>query len=105
LVTSLPLIDWHTNYCGLSTFSILQWWAIAVLGALVGGLLLIIYHAWTIGRGFTAWSALLWDKSETEDEPATVLSPTWRHLWLWILLSFVILVGGVALGVLGTSLA
>jgi hypothetical protein len=105
LATSLPLIDWHTNYCGLSTFSTFQWWAIAVLGALVGGLLLLLYHAWAIRRGFTAWSTLLWDKSEAEDKPATVLSPTWRHLWLWILLSFMILVGGVALGILGISLA
>jgi hypothetical protein len=104
LAISLPLIDWHFSYCGLGTFTVLQWWAIAVLGALVGGLLLYVYHAWAVRRGFTAWSALLWDKSEAKDDPATVSSPAWRHLWHWILLSFVVLVGGVALGGMGTSL-
>jgi hypothetical protein len=104
LAVTLPLTNWQINYCGFSTFAFLQWWAIAVLGALVGGLLLYVYHAWAVRRGFTAWSALLWDTNEAKYGPATVSSPPWRRLWLCILLSFVVLIAGVALGAMGTSL-
>ena len=102
LAIILTSLNWHLSYCGLSTSTVLQWWAIAVLGALGGGLLLHAYHAWAVRRGFTAWSALLWDTGEGDDGTATVSSPPWRHLWLWILLSFVALVAGVALGARGT---
>jgi hypothetical protein len=101
LAISLPLIDWHTNYCGISTFALLQWWAIAVVGALGGGLLLYTYQAWAVRRGFTAWSALLWDTGEAGDGARAITCPTWRHLWLWILVSLVVLVAGVALGAMG----
>ena len=58
-----------------------------VVGALGGGLLLYAYHAWAVRRGFTAWSALLWDTGEANDDPATVSSPAWRQVWLWIVLN------------------
>jgi len=45
LAIGLPLIKWHLDYCGFSTLTLLAWWAIAVLGALAGGLLLYAYHA------------------------------------------------------------
>jgi hypothetical protein len=101
LAISLTLLKWHLSYCGLGTFAVLQWWSIAVLGALGGGLLLYAYHAWAVRRGLTAWSALLWDTGEAGDGTRAVTCPTWRRLWLWILLSFVALVAGVALGVIG----
>ena len=81
-----------------------SWWTIAVSGALVGGLLLYVYHAWAIRRGFAAWSALLCGTGEAGHGTAKVASPPWRRLWLWILLSFVALVAGVALGVMGIAL-
>jgi hypothetical protein len=105
LAVSLPLINWHLNYCGFSTLAVLPWWAIAVLSALVGGLLLTVYHTWAARRGFTTWSALLWDTAEAGDGNIEISAPSWRHLWLWILLSFVILVAGVTVGVWGTTLA
>jgi hypothetical protein len=104
LATSLPLLNKHLNYCGISTMTFLLWWAIAVLGALVGGLLLYAYHAWAARRGFSAWSALLWDTGEVDGGPAPISSPPWRRLWLWVLLSTVILVAGVVLGVIGLAL-
>jgi hypothetical protein len=103
-VVSFPLINRHLNYCGFSGLTVLQWWAIAVLGALGGGLLLYVYHVWAVRRGFTAWSALLWDTGEAGDGTMTVSSPPWRRLWLWILLSFVALVAGVIVGFWGTAL-
>jgi len=99
LAVGLPLINWHVNTCGLSTWIFLAWWIIAVLGALVGGLLLFGYHAWAVRRGFAAWSALLWDTGEAGDGRTAVSSPPWRRIWLWVLLSFVALVAGVAVGV------
>jgi hypothetical protein len=104
LAIALPVTNWQTNHCGLGTFAILQWWVIAVLGASVGGLLLYVYQAWAIRHGFTAWSALLEGLGEVDEGTTAVSSPSWRRLWLWILLSFVVLIAGVALGVLGTAL-
>jgi len=99
LAVSLPLLSWHLNYCGFSTLAVLSWWAIVVIGALGGGLLLFGYHAWAVRRGFAAWSALPWDTGEAGDGRTAVSSPPWRRIWLWVLLSFVALVAGVAVGV------
>jgi hypothetical protein len=104
VATNLPLINVHLNYCGFSGFTVLQWWAVAVLGALVGGLLLCAYHAWAIRRGFAAWSALLRGSGEAGSGRVTVSSPPWRRLWVWIALSFVVLIVGIAAGVWGTVL-
>ena len=98
LAVNLPLINWHLSYCGFSDLTVLPWWGITVLSALVGGLLLYVYHTWAVRRGFTAWSALLRDTGEAGDSTATVSSPPCRSLWLWILLSCVALVAGAALG-------
>jgi hypothetical protein len=105
LAINLPLINWHLDYCGFSGLTVLQWWAIAALGALVGGLLLCFYHTWAFRRGFAAWSALLWDTGEAGDGTMAVPSPPWRRLWPWVLLSFVALVAGIVVGVWGTTLA
>jgi hypothetical protein len=98
---SLPLIKWHLDYCGFSALTVLSWEGVAVIGALGGGLLLYAYHAWAVRRGFASWSALLWDN----DSATPVSSPPWRRLWLWIVLSFVILVAGMVLGAIGIALA
>ncbi len=94
---SAPLIKAHLNHCGFSTLATLSWWAIIVLGALGGGLLLYVYHAWAVRRGFIAWSVLL-------GSPGKITSSSWRRLWPWVLLSFVALVAGIALGVIGSIL-
>jgi hypothetical protein len=104
LAIGLPLFKQHLDYCGLGDLTVLSWWAIAVLGALAGGLLLYVYQTWAVRRGFAAWSVLLWDTAEAGDGTATVFSPPWRRLWLWILLSFVVLIAGMALAAVGTAL-
>jgi hypothetical protein len=104
VATSLPLLNWHISYCGLSALTVLQWWGGAILGAVVGGLPLYLYHAWAVRRGRVAWSALLWGRSEAGEEMAGIPPASWRRLWPWVLASFLVLAGGVFLGVTIRSL-
>jgi hypothetical protein len=91
LGASFPLIKWHLEYCGFCDLTVLQWWAIAVPGALAGGLLLTAYHAWAVRRGFAAWSAIVRGEG--------VSSPPWRRMWGWIVASFLMLAAGIALAI------
>jgi hypothetical protein len=104
LAIGAPLVKAHVNHCGLSAVAALSWWAIYVLGASAGGPLLYVYHAWAIRQGFAAWSALLWGAGGAGGSDTALSSPPWRRLWLWILASFVTLVAGIALGVVGSTL-
>jgi formate hydrogenlyase subunit 3/multisubunit Na+/H+ antiporter MnhD subunit len=70
----------------------MTWWAITVLGALAGGILIFLYEHWAVKRGFQAWSIL-------EGNEEQVNTPSWRKLWWWILLSFVVLFIGLIAGV------
>jgi hypothetical protein len=103
LAISAPLVKVHLNYCGFSTWTVLPWWAICALGASGGGLLLAVYHAWAVGRGFAAWSTPLSDTSGAGGATA-VSSPSWRRLWFWVVLSFVVLVIGILLAAMGSTL-
>ena len=103
LAVSAPLVKAHLNTCGFSAWSVLPWWAINVVGAAGGGLLLYGYHAWAVRQGFGAWSMLLWNGKEA-GSAAAVASPPWRRLWLWIVLSFLALTAGIALGAVGSTL-
>ena len=71
---------------------------------MAGGLLLGIYQTWAVRRGFVAWSALVWNTQGTEGDLALATYPTWRRLWPWILLSYVVLACGLLLGIIGFSL-
>jgi hypothetical protein len=73
------------------------------MGALAGAVLLYAYHTWTIHRGFATWSELLWDTQDNGGNSKTIARPTWRRLGFWIVLSFVILVSGIALGAIGSA--
>ena len=102
LAIGAPLVRAHLNTCGFSNRSALTWWAIYVLGAAVGGLLLYGYHSWAVGQGFAAWSTLLPGTSEAGGA-TRVSSPPWRRLSLWVVLSFVALVAGIVLGAWGAN--
>jgi len=104
LAVTLTLLNWLLNDCAFSAWTIVSLWAITVLGALAGGLLLAIYQAWAVRRGLAAWSAMMWDTQETAAGPPPASYPTWRHLWPWILLSSAVLSSGVLLGLIGFSL-
>ena len=94
-VVAMPLVNKTLRTCSimpLSVWTVMIWWAIAVLGALVGGLLLFLYARWSLRGGFRAWSVLACGEGE-------VRTPSWRRLWWWVLLSYVALFGGLAAGV------
>jgi hypothetical protein len=103
LAISTPLVKAHLNVCGFSTWTILPWWAINVLGAAGGGLLLTVYHAWAVRQGFGAWSTPFGEAKQPNDAIA-VSSPPWRRLYPWVVLSFLTLIGGIVLGALGSAL-
>jgi hypothetical protein len=91
-----PLVNASLGTC--SIFPSPGWamgtlWAIVVLGALLGGLLLFIYEFWAVRRGFQAWSVLA-------SREGQVLPPSWRMLWWWILLSYAALFGGLVASVI-----
>jgi len=103
LAVSAPLVKAHLNYCGFSTWTVLPWWAINVLGAAGGGLLLTVYHAWAVRQGFGAWSTLFGEAKQLGGATA-VSSPPWHRLYLWVVLSFLALVAGIVLGAFGSTL-
>jgi hypothetical protein len=90
----MPLFNKSTSICPilpLSLSTVMVWWAIAVLGALAGGLVLFLFESWVVHRGFQVWSVL----ASGEGEARFV---SWRKLWWWILLSYLALFAGVAAG-------
>jgi hypothetical protein len=68
-------------------------WAIVVGGALLGWLLLTLYQSWAVRRGLSAWYALTAGDGK-------VRTGSWRALWWWVLISYVVLVGGLAASVI-----
>ena len=68
------------------------WWAVTASGAILGWLLLVLYEGWAVRRGFRAWSVL----ASGEDE---LVSPHWRVIWWWIILSWVFLLAGTLVSV------
>ena len=95
-MVALSLVNLSLRICSLlplTVWPVMIWWAIAVLGARVGGLFLFLYEYWAVRGGFQAWSILAWREAE-------VRTPSWRKLWWWILLSYGALLGGLAAGVI-----
>ncbi|HUV01686.1 MAG TPA: hypothetical protein VMW32_12045 [Bacteroidales bacterium] len=77
----------------LSPWIVMTWWAIVVLGSLAGGLLVFLYERWAVKQGFQAWIIL----SGNEGEAVT---PSWRRIWWWILISIMTLIIGLVTGVI-----
>ena len=75
----MPLLPW----------TVAAWWAFAVMSALVAMPLLLLYEGWSVRRGYRAWTILAWGEGEVTTAP-------WRKLWWWILISYAVLMGGVA---------
>ena len=94
-IIGMYLINLSLQFCPLMPFrvwTIIPFWIIGALGAVIGGLLIAIYDRWTVKRGFHAWSALATGEGEARTH-------SWRRLWWWILLSYAILFAGIASGV------
>jgi hypothetical protein len=82
-----PLVN-TVAQIGLDFWMVVTWWAYAVLGALVGFLLLGPFERWSVRRGYRAWSTLALGEADFASAP-------WRKSWWWLLLSFAALIGGV----------
>jgi hypothetical protein len=81
----------------LPPWTAVGWWGLTVIGALLGMLLLLLFEGWAVRRGFQAWSVLASGQGE-------VITPGWRKLWWWILLSYLALLAGIVGMVLLQSL-
>jgi hypothetical protein len=86
LATACPLVP-------LSSWTVVTWWATAALSAPAGALLLFAYESWAVRRGFRAWSVLAAGEGD-------LVTPSWRRLWWWLPLSYVVLIGGIVASVL-----
>ena len=72
----------------LPPWIVVAWWSFTVLSALVSILLLSLYHSWAVPRGYRAWSILAVEEGQ-------IISGSWRKLWWWIPLSFLLLIVSV----------
>jgi hypothetical protein len=61
--------------------------------SLAGGFLIFLYEHWAVKRGFQAWTILAGNEGQ-------VITPSWRKLWWWILISLVVLFNGLIAGVM-----
>ncbi|MBN1387411.1 MAG: hypothetical protein JW965_03135 [Bacteroidales bacterium] len=91
---AMPLVN-NSLYVSLisplSPLAVMTWWAIVVLGALPGGLLIFIFERWEIKRSYRSWSVL----TVSEEE---FIIPPFKKIWWWILISIVILFAGIITG-------
>ena len=95
-IVAMPLANKSFQFCSimpLSTWTIVAWWVIAVIGSIPGGTLVFIYERWAIKHGFQAWNVMAWKQG-------IVSTPSWRKLWWWILVSYAVLFAGIILGVI-----
>ena len=93
---TMPMINQSMEICRVMPFSaytLLTWWAITVTGALFGGMLVFFYHQWAIKKEYRAWTLLTGELSDFH-------TPEWRELCWWIVFSYIILLAGIAIGVL-----
>jgi len=94
VLIALPLVNISLNMSllmPLSPFPILTWWAIVVLGALAGGLLIFIFELWEVKRSYRSWSVLAGIEGE-------LLIPAFKRIWWWILISILVLFAGLITG-------
>ena len=92
---AMPMVNKSLNMAlliPLSPLAVMTWWAIVVLGALAGGVLIFLFERWEAKRGFRSWTVL----AESDGE---LIIPSCRKLWWWILISVVILLNGLFIGV------
>ena len=85
---ALPMVN-KSLQLPLPLWTVFSWFVFTGLGAIVGMLLLFLYHAWGMKHGHLAWSSFSVRKGD-------VSSVSWRKGWWWIPLSYVVLFGGIA---------
>jgi hypothetical protein len=58
---ALPLVNKSLNMSlllPLSPLPVMTWWAIVVLGALPGGLLIFLFQSWSLKKEFRSWTSI-----------------------------------------------
>jgi len=88
IAVAMPIVN-KSLQIPLPFWLAISWFVFSGLGAIVGMLLLSLYHAWGTKHGYLAWSSFSY-----RDEDVT--SVTWKKGWWWIPLSYVFLFGGIA---------
>jgi len=91
---ALPLVNKSLNMSlllPLSPLSVMTWWAIVVLGALLGGVVIFLFQHWAIKKEFRSWTILTAGEEE-------IIIPKWRNLWWWLLISMGIHFAGLMIG-------
>jgi len=76
----------------LSPLSLMTWWAITLLGALPGGLLISLFQRHAVVNGLRFWTVLAGEEND-------IAFPAWGKLWWWIPVSIIILIAGLTIGV------
>jgi hypothetical protein len=92
---AMPLVKKSLNMSlliPLSPLAVMTWWAIVVLGALTGGLLIFLFQRWAIKNDFRSWTILTTGDGE-------IIIPKWGKLWWWVLISLGILFAGLLIGI------
>jgi hypothetical protein len=93
---ALPLVNQSLDMSlllPLSPLPVMTWWAMVVLGALPGGLLIFLFQRWALNKDFRCWSVLTAGGGE-------IIVPQWGKLWWWILISLGIFFAGLLMGVM-----
>lgn len=95
-MVAMPMVKQSLNYCyiiPLSAWTVVIWWAIAVVGSIPGGALIFIYERWAMKHGYQAWNVVAWKNGDLQ-------TPSWRKLWWWVLLSYLLMFTGFMVGVI-----
>lgn len=74
-----------------SPLAFANWWAYVVLGSVPGGILVYFFERWEAKRGYQAWAGLT-----LKQGPLSL--PPFRKTRVWLLISLVMLLGGLVLG-------
>ncbi len=93
---AMPLVNkslMMSQIIPLSPWIVMTWWAITVLGALAGGLLVFLYDSWAVKREYQAWNIFAGNEGE-------VTTPEWSKVWWWLIISVLILFAGLVIGVM-----
>jgi hypothetical protein len=77
----------------LSPWIVMTWWAITLVGSLIGGVFIFFYELWAVKKGYQAWITF----AGTEGE---VTTPRWSKIWWWLIISVLILFAGLIIGVM-----
>jgi len=90
----MPLVALSIRTCSvfpLTFWTLIIWWGMAAAGAVVGGFILFLFETWSVKRRFQAWSIVT-------DRNGEIHTPSWGDLRWWLLLSYVVLLGGLFVG-------